>query len=95
MARFLAIGAKPGIKEEEFRGAFDQIKKWRIDRQSWVIKAYLGSETGKMVIECETPERPRFEQWLNNAGWHVDFIYEIDLIHEGGVVWDVSGRRTS
>ena len=95
MARYLAIGDKPGITAEEFRGAFDQIRKWRIDRQSWVIKAYLGSDTGKMVIECETPERDRFEKWLANAGWQVDGIYQIDLIHEGGNVWDVSSRRTS
>jgi hypothetical protein len=95
MARYLAIGEKPGLKEEEFRGAFDQIRKWRIDRQSWVIKAYLGTDSGKLVIECETPERARFEEWLSKAGWQVDAIHQIDLIHEAGTVWDVSNRRAS
>ena len=89
MARFVAIGEMPSLKDEEFRQAFDQFKKWRIDRQSWVIKAYLGSETGKIVIECETPERERFEAWLSRTGWSVDSIDRVHLIHEAGTLWDV------
>ena len=42
MARFLAVGEVPGLDEGSFRSALDEFKKWRIDRQSWVIKAYLG-----------------------------------------------------
>jgi hypothetical protein len=89
MARYLAIGDAPGLDEAEFRGAFDQFKKWRIDRQSWVIKAYLGSDSGKLVVECETPERSRFEAWLKERGWRMDGIYQIDLIHEAGTIWPV------
>ena len=89
MARYLAIGAVPGLADEEFRGAFDNFKKWRIDRQSWVIKAYKGSDDGKLVIECETPERSRFEEWLKKTGWQMDGIYQIDLIHEAGTIWPV------
>lgn len=89
MARYLAIGAIPGLSEEAFRSAFDQMKKWRFDRQSWVIKAYKASEQGKLVIECETPERERFERWLANSGWKMDGIYRIDLIHEAGTIWPV------
>ncbi len=89
MARYLAIGEKRGIENEEFKGAFDQFKKWRIDRQSWVIKAYLDSESGKMVIECETPERERFEAWLKKTGWEMDSIFRVNLIHEAGTIWPV------
>jgi hypothetical protein len=89
MARYLAIGDAKGLAEDEFRGALDEFKKWRFDRQSWVIKAYLGSSDGKLVIECETPDRARFESWLNDRGWRMDGIYQIDLIHEAGTMWPV------
>ena len=89
MARYIAVGEMPELEETKFREAFNEFKKWRIDRQSWVIKAYWGKDHGKLVIECETPERSRFEAWLAKTGWQMNGIYQVDLIHEGGTIWTV------
>ena len=89
MARFIAVGEVPGLNESSFRSALDEFKKWRIDRQSWVVKAYLAEEQGRLVIECETPDRSRFEAWLRKTGWPLQNIYQVNLIHEGGTLWPV------
>jgi hypothetical protein len=87
MARYLAICSNPGITEEQFRSKFDRIKKWRPDRRTWVIKAYCGYDSGDLVIECETPDKSNFDEWLENTGWNVKSVNEINLIHEAGTVW--------
>jgi hypothetical protein len=89
LARYLAIGDLPALSEDEFRNALNAHKKWRIDRQSWVIKAYWNREDGKLVVECETPDKARFEEWLQKAGWQMNEIHRVNLIHEGGVIWSV------
>ena len=83
MSRYLAVGEMPQISEAEFRDALDAVKKWRIDRQSWVIKAYCNLERGKLVIESSleqltarvggavrvrTPEPARLVDALKQAG---------------------------
>jgi Zn finger protein HypA/HybF involved in hydrogenase expression len=87
MARFLAIGEVPALSEEQFRQHFDTIRKWRPERRTWMVKAYCNLSEGKVVIECETPERESFEAWLSKTGWKVHDIYRIDLIHEAGAIW--------
>jgi len=89
MGRFIAVCEKPGITEEEFREAFDRVKKWRIDRRTWIVKAYCDLSTGKLVAECEAPEKARFEEWLKNTGWRMDTIYQVNLILEAGSIWPV------
>ena len=89
MARFVAIGEMPNLTETAFREALDRHKKWRFDRQSWVIKAYMSPDDGKLIVECETPEQSRFEEWLKKNGWPYSEIHRVKLIHEGGTVWPV------
>ena len=89
MARYLAIGEMPSLDEPQFREALNAHRKWRIDRQSFVVKAYWTRDEHKLVVECETPDKSRFENWLANNGWQVDGIYRVDLIHEAGTIWPV------
>ena len=53
------------------------------------MKAYCDLDQGKVITECETPDRERFEQWLKDTGWKTDGIYRVDLIHEAGSIWPV------
>ena len=46
-------------------------------------------DQGKVITECETLDRERFEQRLRDAGWKSDVIYRVDLIHEAGSIWPV------
>ena len=89
MSRFIAICAEPSITEEQFRETFDRVRKWRADRRTWVVKAYCNLNEGKVLVECEAPERAPFEEWLRNTGWTVDGVYGVDLIHEAGAIWPV------
>jgi hypothetical protein len=87
MARFLAVAEMPDLTEAQFRQAFDSMRKWRPERRTWMVKAYCSLNLGKIVVECETPERSSFEAWLRQTGWEVNDIYSIDLIHEAGAIW--------
>ena len=87
MSRFIAICEMPGITDEQFRQTFDRVRKWRPDRRTWIVKAYCDLSDGRLVVECEAPERASFEGWLSNTHWKVDGIYGVDLIHEAGAVW--------
>jgi hypothetical protein len=89
MARYLAVCEKPGIDEEQFKQAFDRVRKWRIGRRTWVVKAYCDLSTGKLAAECEAPDKAPFEEWLKNNGWKVEEILDVKLIHEAGAVWPV------
>ena len=61
MARFMAIHTIPGIIEERFRAALDQVKKWRPDRRTTVLKVYCDLSEGRLISECEAPEQSQFE----------------------------------
>jgi hypothetical protein len=89
MARFIALAEMSKNNEQQFKQQFDAIRKWRFERQSWVIKAYCNLSDGKLVVECETPNKARFEQWLKNTGWKVNGVYQVNLIHEAGSIWPV------
>jgi len=89
MARYIAIGEAPGLTEAQFRERFNEVKKWRFDKRSWVVKAYCVLGEGKVVIECETPEKGQFEEWLKKTGWKVNGVYGVNLIHEAGSIWPV------
>ena len=87
MSRYLAICEAPNITEEQFRDKFDRIRKWRPTRRTWVLKAYCSTDQGSVVVECESPEKAPFEEWLANTGWKVNTINDISFIHESGSVW--------
>ncbi|HEX2172853.1 MAG TPA: hypothetical protein VHL09_10465 [Dehalococcoidia bacterium] len=95
MARFVAVSDAPGITADQFRQAFDAIRKWRFDKRAWIVKAYADLNGGKLFIECEARDRGQFEEWLGNTNWQVNAIHEIDLIHEAGTVWPMRGSRAS
>ena len=49
----------------------------------------MSPDDGKLIVECETPEQSRFEEWLKKNGWPYSEIHRVKLIHEGGTVWPV------
>jgi hypothetical protein len=91
MARFVAVSDVPGMTEAQFREALGPVKKWRFGsrRRSWIIKAYCNLDQGKVVVECETPDRAEFEQWLEGTGWKTDDLYPVSFIHEAATIWPV------
>jgi hypothetical protein len=89
MARFLAIVTVPGITEERFREALNQVRKWRIDPRHTVLRAACSLTEGKVVVECEGVEQAVFEKWLQERGWKPEVIHRVDLVHEGGYIWTV------
>lgn len=89
MARYLAIGSAPEISEATFRETFDAVKKWRIDRHSWLVKVYCNVNNGKVAVECEAPSQEVLMDWMEKNDWNIEDVYQINLIHEGSAVWTV------
>ena len=89
MARYLAIHDVPGITQESFRATLGEVKNWRPDRRTTILKVYCNLEEGKMVSECETVEKTNFEYWMTQVGWPWEAIYKVDLIHQVGQIWNV------
>lgn len=87
MARFIAIAEKSGLTEEQFRQALNRTGKWRYGKRSWVIKAYCALGDGRLVIESEAPDQAQFESWLSGNGWKAEKVHQVNLIHEGGLIW--------
>jgi len=87
MPRLMAIATIPGITEEQFRAALDQVRKWRPDPRTTIIRAACSLPEGKIVAECEAIEQAHFEDWLKKAGWQWDAIYKVDLVHQTGNIW--------
>ena len=87
MARFVAIHSVPGLTEEKFQEALGEVKKWRPDRRTTILKVYCDLDQGKLVSECEAVEQAQFEHWINDVGWPYDAIYKIDLVHQVGHIW--------
>ena len=87
MTRYVAVCKESKVTDDDFKGRLDRIRKWRPDRRTWIIKAYYARDEGKIIVECETPDKAHFEQWLADTEWPVDDIYEVHLIHEAGTIW--------
>ncbi len=89
MARFMAIHSVPGMTEERFQEALGEVKNWRPDRRTTVVKVYCNLAEGKLVSECEAVEQVHFEDWIKQVGWPCDAIYKVDLVHQVGHIWKV------
>jgi hypothetical protein len=89
MTRFLAMVNVPGITEERFREALDQVRKWRIDPRHTVVRAVCCLGDRKVLVECEGVEQAVFERWLQERGWKPEVVHRVDLVHEGGYIWKV------
>ena len=85
----MAVHSVPGVTEEQFRQVLGEAKKWRPDRRTTIIKVYCNLAEGKLVSECEAPDQSQFEEWIKGVGWSWDGIFRVDLIHQGGQIWDV------
>ena len=89
MARFMAIHTVPDMTEEKFEGSLAEVKNWRPDRRTTIVKVYCNLAEGKLVSECEAVEQAHFEDWLKQVGWPYDAIYKIDMVHQVGHIWKV------
>ena len=89
MPRYIAIHTVPGITEEQFNQALGQVRQWRPNNRSTIIKVYCNLSEGKLVSECECGEQAQFEEWIAQMNWPCDGIYQVDLIHQVGNIWRV------
>ncbi len=89
MARFMAIHNVPNITQEQFQETLDEVKKWRPDRRTTILKVYCNLSEGKLISECESVEQAQFEDWMNEVGWPCEAIYQVDLIHQVGRIWQL------
>ncbi len=89
MARFLGIHSVPGLTEEGFQEALGEVKKWRPDRRTTIVKVYCNLAEGKLFSECEAVEQAHFEDWTRQVGWPCEAIYKVDLIHQVGHIWQL------
>ena len=89
MARFMALHTIPDMSQEKFESALKDVKNWRPDRRTTIVKIYCNLSDGKMVSECEAVEQAHFEDWLKLVGWPYDSIHKVDLVHQVGHIWAV------
>ncbi len=89
MARFVAVCDVPDLTEAQFRDALGEVRKWRFDRKGWIVKAYCNLDQGKVIAECEAPDRAQFEDWLQRTGWQSGQVYDVSYIHEAASIWPV------
>ena len=89
MARFIAYHDVPGITRESFQAALGEVKTWRPDRRTTIVKVYCNLAEGKLISECEATEQTNFEHWITQVGWPCNAIYKVDMIHQVGQIWDV------
>jgi hypothetical protein len=89
MARFMALHTMPDMTKEKFESALKDVKNWRPDRRTTIVKIYCNLDDGKMVSECEAVEQAHFEDWLKQVGWPYDSIHKVDLVHQVGHIWEV------
>jgi hypothetical protein len=89
VARFLAFHSAPNLTKETFTEALREVRNWRPDPRTTVIKVYYSSEDGKLISECEAARREDFEAWLSSRGWAWDNIYKVSLIAQTGNIWEL------
>ena len=95
MARFFAVAEAPDLDGARFRDALGAMPRWRFDRHAWIVKAYCIPATSTVYVECEAPDRARFERWLRDTGWKASEIHEIDLVFEAGAIWPLKGHAVA
>ena len=87
MARFMAYHTVPDMTKERFSESLKEVRKWRPDPRTTIIKVCCNLAEGKMVTECDAVDQAAFESWIQQVGWPVDKIYKVDVIAQTGSIW--------